>query len=268
MTNRIWKWFLSLWLLAAMIVTIAPLIVVIILSLSKATYISLPKGGVTFHWWRDAITDSSYRHAAGVSLVLALISVAGSLVLGVPAAFALSRQQRRGGSFARILLSGPIIVPEILTALAILSFISYYNLGTGYRGLVIGHILITMPYVVALLAAAFTRTDLHQEWAAKSLGARAPGIFLRIIVPQVASEVMAASLFVFIVSWNNAGLSIFLGGTQVNTLPAVIFTDLQYSASPAVIAASAELVVLSVVVALILKKFFAFDTVLTRQRAR
>jgi putative spermidine/putrescine transport system permease protein len=265
---RLGRRLLDVWLFLAVVVVTAPLVVVVIISLSKNAYISMPKHGVTLHWWREALVDPTFRSAALVSLVIAVLSVVGALALGVPAAYGLNRARGGASQATRLVLSGPLIIPEILTALGLLSLLSYYNIGNGYTRLFLGHLVITLPYVVQLVSAAFARTDVRQEWAAKTLGASALRTFFVVVLPQIASEVTAAALFVFIVSWNNAGLSIFLSGPNATTLPATIFTDLQFNASPSVIAACAELVLLSVVVATLLKKYFAFDSVLTRQFSR
>lgn len=259
---------LNLWMIGAGICLVAPMLVVFVVSFTTSQYISFPSHGLTLKWWFDGITSGRYLGAAATSLVLATATVLGDLVLGVPASIAIVRLRPRGTGLARLVMSTPLIVPEILTALGLLTFFSLYGISNPFLRLYIGHLLITFPYVMELSAAALYRFDERQEWAAKSLGASGLQAFRHVTLPQIAPELLAGCLFAFIVSWNNAGLSIFLSGASVTVLPAALFFDLEYNVSPAVVAVSAELILVSVVAASLAHRVFALETVVGQLRAR
>ena len=122
-----------------------PLLLVMVLSFSDDTFLKFPPSGWSLRWYRALLADSKFLAAAGVSLTVALIVVAISLIVGVPAAIALARRRLPLSGAIETLLLAPLILPTIVIGLSILLVFSQVRLSASYPGLVLAHLAITLP---------------------------------------------------------------------------------------------------------------------------
>ena len=254
---------LVVWLGVALIGV--PLLLTVYLSVFNEKLILFPPRGYTLAWY--LAIGPTFGAAAITSLELALAAVVGSLLVGVPAGIGLSRYRFRGAGAISTLLLAPLSVPDIALGLGTYVLLVQIDeqLGSGLTGslwgLVLSHIMITTPWVVRLCLAGLANHDRAAEEAAASLGARPLRVIWRVTLPAMRQGIIAAGLFVFISSFENLGLALFLTSPGVTTLPVSVFQYLEYHVDPMVAAvAVAQMVGVSALL-LVLNRFVRLSQV-------
>jgi len=177
------------------------------------------KSGLTTRWLSEVW--EVYGGTVGWSLALALVCVAGTIVLGVPCAYALARSRSRAARIFEELLTLPVAVPGLATALAlILAYGQISAFRQSFAFILVGHIIFTLPFMVRTVASAFQRHDLVAlEEAARTLGASFRQRFMGILVPAVFPAIVAGSLMVFTLSVGEFNLTWMLHTPLTRTLP-------------------------------------------------
>ncbi len=179
------------------------------------------------HW--TAIFSASSRVGEGLlqSLLIALLTTLLSLLVGLPAGRALGLLEFPGKPLLKLFLLLPILVSPLATLMGIQFLLIRLGLSGTLLGVVLVHLMPTIPYMTLVLSSVFANFDLGYETQARSLGATPLQVLQQVTLPLVAPGVMVGSLFAFLISWNEFLLTFFVGGGQVFTLPMVLFTLLQ-----------------------------------------
>lgn len=177
------------------------------------------KSGLTLRWLGEVWEQ--YGGTVGWSLALAAMSVAGNLVIGVPCAYALARSRSRLARIFEELLTLPVAVPGLATALAlILTYGALQGFRQSFGFILVGHMVFTLPFMVRTVGSAFQRHELLAlEEAARSLGASFGQRFLGVLVPAVLPAIVAGSLMVFTLSVGEFNLTWMLHTPLTRTLP-------------------------------------------------
>jgi putative spermidine/putrescine transport system permease protein len=168
----------------------------------------------------------------------------GGLVLGIPASLVIVRRRFVGREALNTLLLLPLVVPGIVAGTAIYVFQIEIELATGLpllgsrAGLVLAHIMITIPWTVRLLSASLVGVDRSIEEAAQNLGATPFKTFARVTLPAIKPGIVAAALFSFIISFGNLEMTLFLVAPGETTLPIAILQYLQWRIDPTIAAVS------------------------------
>jgi putative spermidine/putrescine transport system permease protein len=216
-------WLLVSVTLAMMLFILAPLLVTIAISITDTQYIVFPPRGFTLQWYEKAVQDQEFLSAMWFSAGLAVAATAGALLLGVPAAFALGRSEFPGRDALASLLLSPLIFPVLITGVALLQLFSTFGFANTPLNMLIGHVLVTAPYVVRTTTASLLLADVALEDAARTLGAGNWRVFRRITVPQIAPGLAAGALFAFMISFDNFPISMWLADAQHQPVPLLIF---------------------------------------------
>jgi putative spermidine/putrescine transport system permease protein len=197
---------------------IAPMLLSVMAGLVNNYSVGL-KSGLTTRWFGEVW--EVYGGTVGWSLALALVCVAGTVLLGVPCAYALARSRSRVARVFEELLTLPVAVPGLATALAlILAYGQITAFRQSFAFILVGHIVFTLPFMVRTVASAFQRHDLLAlEEAARTLGASFGQRFLGILVPAVFPAIVAGSLMVFTLSVGEFNLTWMLQTPLTRTLP-------------------------------------------------
>ncbi|HKM65343.1 MAG TPA: ABC transporter permease subunit [Acidisphaera sp.] len=251
----------AVWTLIAtgLVIIFVPLVLTVYLSVFNEQLITFPPRGYTLSWY-PAIAPN-FGSAIVISLELAVGAVAGSLLLGLPAGIALSRYRFPAKGIVSTLLLAPLTVPGIALGLAIYLFLVLIEIATGWPltgsliGLILSHLVITMPWVVRLSVAGLANHDRAAEEAAASLGAGPLRVIWRVTLPAMRPAIIAAALFAFITSFGNLELALFLVAPGVTTLPVAILEYLEYHIDPLVAAVAVAQMVLIGGLLLILDRF-------------
>lgn len=229
---------------------LAPVAIVVVASLTAGRMLRFPPDGLSLRWYYAAFSDGAFMSSLWLSTKLATAVMAFALAIGVPAAFALGRRHVVGKTIFVGMALSPLVVPMVVIGLGLLQALVYLRLNQSILGLVIGHILITLPYVVRAVLAGLVHFDRNLELAALNLRASPFRVLTGVTIPVLAPTIMSAAVFAFVTSFGNVTLSIFLGYGEQATLPVQIFTYVDQNFEPT-IAAVSSLVVFGTVALLI-----------------
>jgi putative spermidine/putrescine transport system permease protein len=247
-------WLLVPITVAVMIFILMPLLVTVATSISNTQYIIFPPHGFTLQWYDNALQNQDFLSAMWFSTALALAATTGALVLGVPAAFALVRCDFPGRGAVSSLLLSPLVFPVLITGVALLQLFSMLGFDKTALNMLIGHVLVTAPYVVRTTTASLLLVDITLEDAARTLGADSRRVFRRITMPQIAPGLAAGALFAFMVSFDNFPISLWLADAQHNPVPLLIFQMIASVFEPSVAAISTLMIIFAMAVVLILER--------------
>jgi len=198
------------------------LIVPVILSILAGVtvnYLSCIQSGFTLRWVY-AVWDG-YRDTVFLSIGISLACLAGTLILGIPAAYALAKRQNALSRAIEELLVMPVAVPGLATALALI--VTYGGFGgfrTSWVFILVGHILFTLPFMVCSVLAVLSAIDLKTlEEGAASLGASFRQRFFHVVLPNCRGGILAGSLMVVTLSMGEFNMTWLLHTPLTKTLP-------------------------------------------------
>lgn len=233
-----------------------PMVIVVAVSFNAGEFIHFPPRGFSFRWFRHVFEGANFGPAILVSLELAVLSTLGSLALGIPAALALVRHPVPGRDAIQAFLLSPLSLPLIVFGIALLFFAGAIGLQLSFIGLLAGHVVITVPYILRTVVAVYGGVDRQLEEAAMTLGADALTCFRRVTLPLIKPGIVVGSIFSFLTSFDNVPVSIFLTNPDTTTLPVAILSYLVYSFDPSVAAVSSLQMVFAVTVLLVLERTY------------
>jgi len=230
----------TVWLTLAFVAL--PLAAVVWVSFFENKIIGFPAVGYTLGWYANAWALVDFREGFLLSLQVALCATVLGLALGVPAAMALARAQFRGKAFVSTLLLSPMLIPGIVAGSAVYIYFIQIELLTNWQlaatlpGLIAAHTVLTIPWVVRLVAASLLSVGEHVEEAAMNLGATPWTTFRRITLPMARPGLVAGALFSFIVSFTDLEKSLFIVGAGRTTLQIAIVNYLEWNLDPTIAA--------------------------------
>lgn len=227
---------------------VLPIAVIAPLSLSASSHLTFPPPALSLRWYEEVLRQGFWVDAIRLSLLVAILTTALSLTLGLGIAVALVRGRFAFKKAVYVLIIAPMIVPGIITAIALFFFFSALGLIGNPIAIALGQTVLALPVASIILSATLQGFDERLEQAAVSLGASPLLAFRRITVPVVAPGVVSAGLFAFLTSFDELLIPLFLSSATVQMLPVRIWTSVQFQIEPTVAAVSTLLVGLTVVV--------------------
>jgi putative spermidine/putrescine transport system permease protein len=227
---------------------VGPIVVILAVSFTSAEYLVFPPYGFSLRWYEAFLRDRSYVEAMGVSIMLAISSALLAVSVGVPAALGLVRGRFRGGEALSLFLTSPLVVPQVVIGASVLALLSAVGLVRTFSGLLIGHFVVVLPYVVRTVTATLAGFDRSIEEAAQDLGASPIVTFFTVTLPLIKQGVIAGGLLAFIISWINVEISMFLVSPRLQTIPVKLFNYIQYNVDPLIAAVSAVTVYVALIV--------------------
>jgi len=233
---------------------LAPVILVFPMSFSADRFLIWPPSAFSFRWYEAILGETRLLQAARNSLVLAVTVAVVALAIATPAALVLARRQFRGREAVVTVLTAPLLLPTIVLALALLIVFVGYGLIGSWVGLVLAHLLVCLPYGLRVLMTAASTLPASVEEAASSLGAAPFAVFRRVTLPLMLPGVVAATAIVFLVSFDEVVISLFIVGPELTTLPVAMFHYVESKTDPLVAAVSVLLVLLTFGVVLVLER--------------
>jgi putative spermidine/putrescine transport system permease protein len=233
----------------------APIIIVVGASFNAGNFLTFPPQGLSLRWYVVFFHNDVFMRAIRTSLWVAAVTTCVSLVVGTMAALYYVQHAGRWKETVRVAMLAPLLLPEVLTAIALLFFV--YAVGIGTRsmfGMVVGHVLMTLPFVFINVAASLESFDPDWDMAARSLGAGRWTRFRRIMLPLIKPGVIGGALFAFIISFDLFTISFLLKGIGTSTLPIQLFDYLRTNFTPEAAAVSTLSVVLTLGVVIVSDK--------------
>jgi len=228
-----------------------PLLVVMGYSFNASKLVTVWTGFST-QWYFELFADRQIMRAAGISFIVAFVSASVATALGMAAGYALARfGPFRGRAIFAGLLAMPLVMPEVITGLALLLlFVAAQSAmpglpGRGVGTLIIAHASLTMAYVAVIVQARVAGMARDYEEAAADLGAKPAAVFLYVTLPLIAPALVAGWLLAFVLSLDDLVIASFTSGPQSTTLPMVVFSSVRLGVSPKINALATILILVT-----------------------
>ena len=238
---------------------VAPLAIVCVVSFTPLGYISLPTDGISLRWFAAILDNPRFISAFWISLALGVVSSLISTLLAVPAALAVARFRFPGRDTISAFLLSPLMIPHIVLGVSFLRFFSSIGINGTFAGLVIGHVIVILPFALRLTLAAATGMNPAVERAAVSLGASRITVFRRVTLPLILPGIVSGWLLAFITSFDELTMSVFIASPSTTTLPVRMFLQIQDTIDPMVAAVSALLIAGTLVLMLVLDRLVGLE---------
>lgn len=229
---------------------LAPMLISFPLSLTPTRYLSMPDGEVSLRHYATLIDDPAWRSAIRDSLVIAIGAM--TLAVGFGASAAIGLWQLGPGRIVRligILPLLPLIVPPVVSALALSRLAVRVGMFDTYTAVIIAHAVLGIPFVFLTVSASLEGLDKRMVQAARSLGASPLQALLSVVLPNIRTGLMTGALFAFFTSWDEVVVTLFVSSRNVFTLPRKIWADIRDNIDPSVAAISALMILATLITA-------------------
>ncbi|MCC8951594.1 ABC transporter permease [Bradyrhizobium sp. Arg62] len=231
---------------AVLLFLIAPILVIIPLSFNSVPFFTYPMPGLSLRWYDEFFVTSRWQGALYNSIFVAVSVTLLSTTLGTLAALGLSRPNFPWRTAVMSLLISPLIVPVVITAVAVYFFYADVGLLNTYTGLILAHTTLATPFVVITVTATLMGFDHSLARAAAGLGAPPITVFFKVILPLILPGMISGALFAFGTSFDEVVLALFVASVEQRTLPRAMFSGIREEISPTILAAATVLILFSI----------------------
>ena len=251
-----WSFRLAMWGLAviAFVLLLAPALVVIVVSFTSGYSLKFPPPGYSFRWYVSLLDAWQLQFAAGNSLQVAFVTTLVTVLLGVPAALAITRSASARAKFLDSLFMSPLVLPALSFGLAALMFFSLIGLPVSPLTLVIGHVIVCVPFVFRTTAASVAQLDFSLLESSASLGASRFHTFRRITLPLIRPGILAGAFIAFMSSFDNVPVSLFLRDARTDMLPIRMWQDLEGRLDVSIAAVSGVMIVVTLALMILMER--------------
>ncbi|RXT39060.1 ABC transporter permease subunit [Bradyrhizobium betae] len=215
----------------------APTILMIPLSFGTGG-LNWPPQGFTLHWYETVLNSPLWTQAVLRSLLVGIGTGVLAMLIGTPAAFLLVRSEIPGKAAWLAFILSPIVVPRMIIAVGLFYVFAQMGLVGSAVGLVLGHTVVAVPYVVMTMMAVLRNYDTRLDHAAQSLGARPFATLRYVTFPILGAGMMSSFLFAFATSFDELTIALFATGGLNATLPKQFWDEVTLQVSPAIAAVS------------------------------
>ncbi len=209
----------------------APILVVVMTSFNPTGRATIPTE-FTLQWYSDLLDDAQLMDALRTSLIVAFVSATASALLGLSAAYGLSRYRLPGKGAAQGVFYLPMLVPAVVSGVSMLMWYRNINIELGWASIILTHVVVTLPFTMTIILTSFAGFDMRLEEAAMDLGATPWRTFRTITLPIVMPGVLGGAMMAFTLSFDEFVVSLFVSGGGVQTLPIVVYNRIRYMLSP------------------------------------
>lgn len=230
-----------------------PIVILVVFSFNDSSSLTWPLSGFTWNWYDKLFSNRDLLRAIGNSFYVATFATALTLLVGVPAAFALDRLDFPGKRMFRRLVLLPLVLPGIITGISMLNLFKLMGIGLSLETVILGHATALLSIVVTQVFARLQRLNRRLEEAAADLGAKPWETMLFVVLPNIKSALIGSALLSFTLSFDEIPVTFFLTGRD-NTLPMYIWSTMRRGITPEInavgtliVLASLMLIVVSVI---------------------
>jgi spermidine/putrescine transport system permease protein len=245
---RATRWTLRLWFGAFIVFLYLPIAFMVIFSFDEGATPGLPLTGFTLHWYDEMLNNLQLLRAVGNSVTVAAVVSILATITGTMAAFVLVRGRIRFPNAARIAFTLPIMVPGVLIGVSLLIYFArVMDLPLSLGTVIAGQLVVTVPFVVLIVASRLQSFDRFLEWAAADLGATPRQAIRHIVLPLIAPAILAGALISVTLSIDEFVITWFTVGNQP-TLPTYIYTRVKFGVTPEVNAVATIMLVATLLI--------------------
>jgi putative spermidine/putrescine transport system permease protein len=238
---------------AVYIFLLAPVAIIVFSSFNPTEANTFPPTGFSLRWYGKFLDSPRFVAAFRYSLWLAFVAAIAATAIGFLTAHALVRYWSRGRGLVQSLAMLPMMVPHLLISISLLLALLIVPV-PDVAALIVGHVLICLPFAIACIVASLEAIDAQFELAAFTLGASRLRAWWEIVIPLVAPGLLSALLFTFMVSFGDVYIALFLSGPGRTTLPIEIFAYMQWESTPVVAAITSVQILLIIGMGLIIER--------------
>lgn len=232
-----------------------PTIVVLGTSFTASETLRFPPEGFSFHLYQDLARAEQIHAAALNSLIVATITTALSVVLGVSGALAIGRSNALWARILDSVFMSPLFLPAIAFGFAALMWFSLLGVKLSLFTLVMGHTIVCVPFVIRTTVAALSQMNSALLESSMSLGAGRFYTFRRVTLPLIKSGVISGGFLAFMASFDNVPVSLFLTDPRVEVLPIYLWQIINSQLDARAAAAAAFLIIITVILLALMEKF-------------
>jgi len=256
--TKLLSWLARIYVTLIFCVVFIPMAIILVISFSADSYLSFPPSGWSLRWYGTVLGNASFMQGFRNSAIIAVIVAALSLALGLPAAYALVRIDFPGRTLIRNLVIAPLILPAMMLGLGILMVFTPAGLVATYPGLVLAHLVMTLPFSIRILQTALSNLGTDVDEAAMTLGALPLQVFLQITLPRLMPGVIASTAIALILSFDEIVLSLFIVGPRLQTLPVALYRYVDERTDPMVAVLAVLMIALSLAIVLVVERSIGF----------
>jgi spermidine/putrescine transport system permease protein len=226
----------------------APIAILLLFSFNDSVLPTFPLSGFTLDWYHQFLTDGELHDALRTSALVAAVSSVGAVALGVLASVPLARRRFFGKSAVSALLLSPLVIPYVVFGISLLILFHAADVPRTVLTVIVGHIVISLPYTLLVLVPRLQQIDVGLEEAAADLGARPFGVFRLVLLPLIMPAIVSAFLIAFTTSFDEYAVASFVVGDRI-TFPIFLYGALRFpSRLPEVIAVAVVVMTVSILV--------------------
>lgn len=246
----------TMWWLATLcfLLLVLPTVVVVVVSFTSGFSLKFPPAGYSLRWYQALMDAWQLHFAAANSFEVACWTTAFSVVLGVAAALAIARSEKWTARVLDSLFMSPLVLPALAFGLASLMFFSLIGLPISLVTLVIGHMVVCVPYVVRTTVAALAQLNPSLLESSASLGASQLYTFRRITLPLIRPGILAGAFIAFMSSFDNVPVSLFLRDARTDMLPIRMWQDLEGKLDVTIAAVSGVMIAVTVIALIVMER--------------
>lgn len=238
---------LALFTFLVFLFLLGPLLIISITSFESGSILKFPPEEYSFTWYENIFKVEMFLSTFKTSIIVSIAGNILALLLGVPAAYALSRFDFKGKGLINAIFVSPVLIPGIVLGFSFLRYIVVAYQLPIYTSLFIGHTIIMLPFIIRIISSSLANFDFSIEEAAQSLGASKLGTFFTIVIPNIKSGIIAAVMMAFLESFNNVDISVYMTGPGVSTFPIQMLLYVENYFDPTVAAISVLLMILTAI---------------------
>jgi putative spermidine/putrescine transport system permease protein len=242
----------------AIVFLIAPTVIVLITSLTPSESLKFPPPGLSLRWYYALLDADQMQRAAWNSLVIAFWTTLISVVLGTAASIGIARSTSKWVRAADMLFMSPLLLPALAFGFAALVYINKLGLSPNIPLLVLGHVIVCVPFVLRTTIAALSQLDPALLDASHSLGGSQWMTFRRVILPLIAPGLGSGAFLAFMASFDNVPVSLFLADERTEVLPIHLWQQIDTNLDVRTAAASGLIVIFTIVLMLIAERMAGF----------
>jgi spermidine/putrescine transport system permease protein len=251
------SWLVRGYLAAVLVFLYLPIAVMMVMAFNRSPLYQLPLEFDTV-WFGALMHNEKLLRASLNSILIAIANTVIATILGTMVALAFARYRFRGKTLLQLMLFPPITIPWLIIGTSMLVLFFWIGIGRGLHAILLGHVALSLPYVIVVVGARLKSFSTSLEEAAATLGASPWQTFWRVSAPVMAPGVVAAGLFAFAVSFDQFVISYFLAPPGVATLPVEIYAAIRKGFTPEINAISTIIILVSMGIMLITARLYRF----------
>ncbi len=240
--ERIWYYVFRVLVAVVFIYLVFPILTIIPLSFNSGEFLHYPLQGFSLRWYHDVIDSGQWAVAVKNSLIVGVCSMILATVLGTTAAVGINRVKFPGKELLVALLISPMMIPLVISALALYLFFARIGLNDTYIGIILAHTILGMPFVLITVSATLQGFDYSLMNAGASLGAAPLPVFFKIVMPLIMPGIVSGAMFAFATSLDEVVVVLFIAGPAHRTLPLQMFSGIREHLSPTILAVASMLI--------------------------